>query len=86
MAKSFDTSSIADMIFSTPDKRGVGRPKGRKSNASITFYLPSDLKHYAKNVAWENHLTLSQYIIKLLKEDRERYYAEGGTENGWTEE
>lgn len=86
MAKSFDSTSVADTIFASIEKKGVGRPKGKKSTATITFYLPEDLKHYAKNVAWENHKSLSQYIIQLLNEDRERYYAEGGKEEGWTED
>ena len=34
------------------------------------------MKRYIQNIAWQNRITATQYIRRLLIEDRERYYRE----------
>lgn len=77
----------------TPPK-ATGRPKKAEDEKlgayKFTLALDLNMKRYIQNIAWQNRITATQYIRRLILEDRERYYRECKTkgidpEKDWEE-
>lgn len=48
--------------------------------------LDKDLKQYLHERAWQKRTSITQYINDLIRADMEKYFAEGGTKEGWLDE
>lgn len=35
----------------------------------LNLAIPDDVKEYLKNIAWENKMSVTQYLIKLVRQD-----------------
>lgn len=48
--------------------------------------LDKDLKQYLHEIAYKKRVSMTQYINDLIRADMEKYFAEGGTKEGWLDE
>lgn len=92
--KTHDTQSIFDALNAqatqetqNPQPKQKGRPKldqdEKKGGYRYNLNLDKDLKVYLKNKAWQDRMSATDYICKLLRADMEAYFATGGTTEGW---
>lgn len=42
-------------------------------NERLNLKLPALVKKYLKEVAWRNRMSLTEYLINLVKEDMEKH-------------
>ena len=98
--KTFDTQSTTDKFFTqgahdtqgTQDKQDTQKKQGRpKKETPLRGYrynltLDADLKQYLHEIVWQKRTSMTQYVNDLIRADMERYFAEGGTKDGWEED
>lgn len=81
-------------VIKNQPHRKLGRPKKTEEeklgNYKFTLNLDGKVKRYLQNIAWQNRLSLTQYVRNLILDDMERYYQECkekgvDPEEGWEE-
>ena len=35
----------------------------------LNLAIPEDVKEYLKNIAWENRMSVTQYLVNLVRQD-----------------
>lgn len=38
----------------------------------LNLAIPDDVKEYLKNIAWENKMSVTQYLVKLVRQDMKK--------------
>ena len=38
----------------------------------LNLAIPDDIKEYLKNIAWENKMSVTQYLVKLVRQDMKK--------------
>ena len=85
-----NTDSTHDKSNTQNKPNKPGRPP-KPENEKLRGYrynlnLDKDLKQYLHERAWQKRTSITQYINDLIRADMEKYFAEGGTKEGWLED
>lgn len=91
-----ETANISNTkeILNTEDTKKTEetkRPQGRPPKAEklrtwrYNLCLDEDLKYYLDNIAWKNHTSVTQYLNDMIRKEKEEYFANGGSTEGWKE-
>ena len=53
-------------------KQKINKMKKKKDASLFHFNLPNELKKYLEQKSTENFMTISQYIVNIISDDRKR--------------
>ncbi len=66
-----------------------GRPRKTEDEKvgkyKFNLGLDKDQKYYIQNIAWQKRKSITQYVRDLIEKDRQEYFKNGGTTEGWEE-
>lgn len=75
MAKSFKDKAAAPGVYSSiigSAQNTQQEHKAQPKNYRFNLNMPIQYKDYLQEIAWENRVTITEYICKLIAEDAER--------------
>ena len=83
-----ESKRILDSVPEEDAKNLGGRPRKREKAYRVSLYLDEELERYIKWAAWRErpvngNPSINQYFNDLVRKDRERYLAQGGSESEW---
>lgn len=80
----YDTLNTQDtddthLASSTPKRRGRPKKETPLRGYRYNLTLDGDLKAFMKQMAWENHTSVTQYLNDLIRKEKEEFEKNGGT-------
>lgn len=90
--KQIDTSKGKSLVKATAkDSKPVKTGKVKKSEDTIKSFrynlsLEAGLNQYLHEIAYQNRVSMNEYVNMLIKADMEKYFKNGGTKEGWRDE
>lgn len=81
MKKNFDAQEATKALFTAPGENEPVKEKTagkKKKSYKYSLTVDDDIVSFMKQMAWQNHKSITKYINDLIREDKEKYLKNGG--------
>lgn len=82
-AKNPAIAKRAQAAQGTQDTQAAPNTQKAKKKYRVNLALDGELETWLHNISWQQRTSITQYINRLISEDKARYYAEGGDTTGF---